>query len=98
MSHDEPSDTDASTKIATASSSLMWLVPVVAAGMLTVLLIPCLIVAMLPVMQNARETARREQARENLRQIGLALHQYQATHGSADGGGNVGLLVPESDL
>lgn len=94
MSMDEPTDALVSAKVTPASASLMWLVPVVVAAVLTVLLIPCLIVAMFPVIQNVRETARREQARENLRQIGLALHHYQATHGLPEKSVNVELQVP----
>jgi hypothetical protein len=94
MPSNEPIDIHAPAEVRTESSSWMWLVPVVAAGALTVLLIPCLIVAILPVIQNARETARRDQARENLRQIGLAMHQYQAAHGSPEKSVNVELQVP----
>ena len=97
MSLDEPTESTAPTEVTTASSPLMWLVPIAAAGVLTVLLIPCLIVAVLPVIQNARETARREQARENFRQSGLAIHQYQATHGSPNEHENVGRLVLEGE-
>ena len=34
------------------------------------------IALILPAIQQAREASRRSRAKENLRQIGLALHQY----------------------
>lgn len=49
-------------------------------GVLFVALIVCVGIGAalaLPAMQQAREAARREQAKENMRQLGLALHHYQ---------------------
>ncbi len=55
----------------------------IAGGVLLVLLIVCgglgTILAM-PAIQQAREAARREQAKQNMKQLGLALHSYQAIH------------------
>ncbi len=55
----------------------------IACGVLLVLLIVCgglgTILAM-PAIQQSREAARREQAKENMKQLGLALHSYQAIH------------------
>ena len=86
-----------------AARLLTFLLVLIAGGLLNYL-IGVLVAILLPAVQAAREAARRSECSNNLKQLGIALHNYESSYGTFPSGSpqtfgsNSGYLSPQAQI
>ena len=84
-----PETESLSRQPAPKSSKMSLIIILAVVGVGGIFVVGILLALLLPAVQQAREAARRSQSKNNLKQIGLAMHNYHETHRVLPPGGTL---------